>query len=37
MNTSGVETDGIEAADTPPLVPGADEPIVKAQAASSRR
>jgi hypothetical protein len=35
--TSVVETDGIEAADTPPLVPGADEPIVKAQAASSRR
>jgi HSP20 family protein len=35
--TSVVETDGIETADTSPLVPGADEPIVKAQAASSRR
>lgn len=36
-NASGLETGGIEAADTPPLVPGTDEPIVKAQAASSRR
>jgi len=35
--TSLVETNGIEAADTSPLIPGADEPIVKAQAASARK
>jgi HSP20 family protein len=36
-NTSGLETGGIEAAVAPPGVPGTNEPIVKAQAASSRR
>jgi hypothetical protein len=36
-DTSVHETGGIEAAGSPPVVTGANKPIVKAQTASSRR